>query len=261
MIGAASRFARPVLLCHPSLDALDALPSVPRRMSHSDAELAEWSRTRLGHDFKTVALLRRALTHSSAGGSGNNYQRLEFLGDRVLGCAVATWLYGDHDEAEGRLTARLHALVEGAANAIVARNLGVPERLIIEQSARAKGLHQSDNVLGDVAEALVAALYLDGGWAIAEAFVRREWAQLLADGPRLLIDPKSRLQEWALKRRRGMPLYVVVDRQGPDHAPRFTVEASVRGEGTARGEGSNKQEAEKAAATNLLNALLAKVAD
>jgi ribonuclease-3 len=226
-------------------------------MSHSDAELAEWASTRLGHDFASVALIRRALTHSSASSATGNYQRLEFLGDRVLGHAVAAWLYAEHDEAEGKLTARLHALVEGAANAAVARGLGVAERMIIEPNARAKGLHQSENVLGDVAEALVAALYLDGGWAVAEAFVRREWAQLLVDRPRMLVDPKSRLQEWALKRRRGMPIYAVVDRQGPDHAPHFTIEASVRGEQSARGEGSSKQEAEKAAAV----ALLSKVAE
>ncbi|KAB7648153.1 ribonuclease III [Polymorphobacter fuscus] len=224
-------------------------------MSHSDADLADWARTRLGHDFTSIALLRRALTHSSASSGPGSYQRLEFLGDRVLGCAVAAWLYADHDEAEGRLTARLHALVEGPANAAVARSLGVTERIVIEHNARAKGLHQSDNVLGDVAEALVAALYLDGGWAVADAFVRREWAQLLVDRPRLLADPKSRLQEWALKRRRGMPVYAVVDRQGPDHAPRFTIEVSVRGEAPARGEGSNKQEAEKAAAVALLGTI------
>lgn len=221
----------------------------------TDADLANWARARLLHDFADISLVRRALTHSSAAQGAGSYQRLEFLGDRVLGCAIAAWLYATHDEAEGRLTARLHALVEGHANAEVARALGVPERIIIETNARAKGLHQSDNVLGDVAEALVAALYLDGGWAIADAFVRREWARLLLDGPRLLVDPKSRLQEWALKRRRGMPSYVVVDRQGPDHAPRFTVEAQVRGEAAARGEGANKQDAEKAAAV----ALLAKV--
>lgn len=221
-------------------------------MSHSDADLVQWARDRLGHEFTSIALLRRALTHSSAASGAGSYQRLEFLGDRVLGCAVAAWLYADHDEAEGRLTARLHALVEGHANAEVARSLGVPDYLIIEPVARTKGLHLSENVLGDVAEALVAALYLDGGWPVAEAFVRREWAQLLVGGPRLLVDPKSRLQEWALKRRRGMPVYAVVDRQGPDHAPRFTVEAGVRGETAARGVGANKQEAEKAAATALL---------
>ena len=221
-------------------------------MSHSDAALAEWARTRLGHDFGDIALVRRALTHSSAGHGANSYQRLEFLGDRVLGCAVAAWLYGAHAEAEGRLTSRLHALVEGSANAEVARGLGVPELIILETNARAKGLHLSDNVLGDVAEALVAALFLDGGWVVADAFVRREWARLLGAEPRLLVDPKSRLQEWALKRRLGMPLYAVVDRQGPDHAPHFTVEVQVRGQTPAHGQGASKQEAEKAAAVALL---------
>ena len=221
-------------------------------MSHSDAVLRAWAIERLHHDFTDIGLVRRALTHNSMGQGANSYQRLEFLGDRVLGCAVAAWLYAAHDEAEGKLTARLHALVEGPANAEVARALGVPELLIMEPSARAKGLHQGDNVLGDVAEALVAALFIDGGWLVADAFVRREWQRLLDNGPRLLADPKSRLQEWALKRRRGMPLYAVVDRQGPDHAPRFTIEVQVRGEDPARGEGANKQEAEKAAAEALL---------
>ncbi len=221
-------------------------------MSHTDAQLAAWARTRIAHDFADIRLIRRALTHSSAASGADSYQRLEFLGDRVLGCAVAAWLYAGHDEAEGRLTARLHALVEGPANAEVARGLGVPELMIMETSARAKGLHQSDNVLGDVAEALVAALFLDAGYMVAEAFVRREWARLLEGGPRLLIDPKSRLQEWALKRRRGMPLYAVIDRQGPDHAPRFTIEVTLRGEASARGEGASKQEAEKAAAVAML---------
>ncbi|WP_426165280.1 ribonuclease III [Sandarakinorhabdus sp. DWP1-3-1] len=221
-------------------------------MSHSEPELRAWALARLGHDFADIGLVRRALTHNSMGQGANSYQRLEFLGDRVLGCAIAAWLYGAHDEAEGKLTARLHALVEGPANAEVARALGVPDMLIMEPSARAKGLHQGDNVLGDVAEALVAALFIDGGWAIADAFVRREWARLLEAGPRLLADPKSRLQEWALKRRRGMPIYAVVDRTGPDHAPRFTIEVQVRGELPARGAGANKQEAEKAAAEALL---------
>jgi ribonuclease-3 len=173
----------------------------------------------------------------------------------VLGCVIATMLYTRHDEAEGRLTTRLHALVEGPANAEVARRLGVPDMLIMEHSARAKGLHLSDNVLGDVAEALVAALYLDAGWAAADAFVQREWGRLADEGRQMLADPKSRLQEWALKRRRGMPSYIVIDRQGPDHAPRFTIEAQVRGEASATGIGPSKQEAEKAAALTLLESL------
>ena len=219
------------------------------------ADLAQWARTRLGHDFVDPALLRRAMTHGSAGPMETSYQRLEFLGDRVLGCAVAAWLYRDHAEAEGRLTARLHALVEGPACAEVARGLGVPERIIMEKAARAKGLAHSDNVLGDIAEAIVAALFLDGGWAVAEAFVRREWQRLLDGGTHSLADPKSELQRWALARRLAMPSYVVVDRQGPDHAPRFTVEALVRGQSSTRGEGASKQEAEKAAAAAMLKAV------
>ena len=224
-------------------------------MSADDDRLRDWARTRLGHDFADPELLRRALTHGSAGPSEASYQRLEFLGDRVLGCAVAAWLYRDHAEAEGRLTSRLHALVEGPACAEVARALGVPELLIMERSARAKGLAQSDNVLGDVAEALVAALFLDGGWAVADAFVQREWQRLLGDGTRLLADPKSELQRWALARRLGMPSYVVVNRHGPDHAPQFTVEVLLRGQASTRGDGSSKQDAEKAAAVAMLKAI------
>lgn len=224
-------------------------------MTAQDTALLAWAEARLGHHFANPALLRRALTHSSAASGPSSYQRLEFLGDRVLGCAIAAMLYNRHDEPEGRLTGRLHALVEGPANAAVARHLGVPEHLFMEPSARAKGLHQSDNVLGDVAEALVAAIFLDAGWAAAETFVLREWGRLAAEGRQTLVDPKSRLQEWALKRRRGMPSYIVIDRQGPDHAPRFTIEASIRGEPPAIGEGLSKQEAEKAAALKLLEGL------
>ncbi len=219
----------------------------------TDAELALWAKSALGHDFADPSLVLRAVTHSSMG--PDNYQRLEFLGDRVLGCVVATFLYQQHGEDEGGLTARLHALVEGSANASVARALGVPGHVIMERKAKVQGLHLSDNVLGDVAEALVAALYIDGGWAVAEAFVRREWGRLATEGSGYLANPKSRLQEWALKHRRGMPVYIVIDRQGPDHAPRFTIEASVRGDEPATGEGASKQEAEKAAALALLERL------
>ena len=223
-------------------------------MSGSDADLADWARAQLGHDFADLALLRRALTHSSMVGSGN-YQRLEFLGDRVLGCVVAAWLYRDYDEPEGRLTARYHGLVEGPACAEVARGLGVPEQLFMERTVRAKGLGRSDNVLGDIAEAIVAAVFLDAGFAAADAFVRTHWGKLLDAGPRLLVDPKSRLQEWALAQSRQAPTYELVGRDGPDHAPRFRVQVVVRGHDPVGGEGANKREAEKAAAVALLTKL------
>jgi ribonuclease-3 len=221
----------------------------------SDPALQNWAEAQLGHRFADPSLLRRALTHSSAAQGSASYQRLEFLGDRVLGCAIAAMLFEGHDEAEGKLTTRLHALVEGAANAEVARHLGVEDRLIMEPSARLKGLNKSENVLGDVAEALVAALFLDAGWPLAQAFVLKQWGRLEAGGRQALSDPKSRLQEWALKRRRGMPRYVVLGREGPDHAPVFTIEASVRGEPAVHATGTSKQEAEKAAALILLESL------
>ncbi|WP_416908350.1 MAG: ribonuclease III [Polymorphobacter sp.] len=214
-----------------------------------------WAEARLGHRFENPALLRRALTHSSAARGNASYQRLEFLGDRVLGCAIAAKLFAAHDEAEGKLTARLHALVEGPANAEVARHLGVEPYVILEPSARMKGLAATDNVLGDIAEALVAALFLDAGWDKANAFVLAEWGRLEASGRKSLVDPKSRLQEWALKRRRGTPSYIVLHRDGPDHAPVFTIEARVRGEPPVQASGPNKQEAEKAAALLLLESL------
>ncbi len=214
-------------------------------------DLATWARERLGHDFADLGLLRRALTHSSV--AGESYQRLEFLGDRVLGCVVAAWLYRDHDEPEGRLTARYHGLVEGPACAEVARALGVPDRLFMEKTVRAKGLGHGDNVLGDIAEAIVAAIFVDGGFAAAEAFVRAHWGRLLDAGPRLLVDPKSRLQEWALERSRQAPTYELIGRDGPDHAPRFRVQVVVRGHEPVAGEGANKREAEKAAAVAMLD--------
>jgi len=220
------------------------------------ARLAAWGRDVIGHDFADLALLDRALTHGSASrAAGSSYQRLEFLGDRVLGCVVASLLYGRHDEPEGRLTARLHAMVEGPANARVARSWDAGPLIAMEPVSRAKGLADNDNVLGDVAEAIVAAVFIDGGWAAAEAVVVRHWGPLMAADQPFLNDPKSSLQQWALKRRLGMPEYLVIGREGPDHAPTFTVEANVRGLPPTTGNGRSRQEAEKAAATALLQRL------
>jgi ribonuclease III len=227
-------------------------------LDHSDrmARLAAFARDVLGHEFGDVSLIDRALTHGSATRQpGASYQRLEFLGDRVLGCVVAGLLYGSLDEAEGRLTARLHAMVEGPANARVARGWNAGPLIAMEPVSRGKGLADSDNVLGDVAEALVAAVFIDGGWDAAAALVTRHWGPLMTADQPFLHDPKSALQQWALKRRLGMPDYLVVGRDGPDHAPLFTVEVTVRGAAPASASGKSRQEAEKAAASLLLKSL------
>jgi ribonuclease-3 len=215
---------------------------------------AEWASGALGHRFGDPRLLERALTHSSAGKP--DYERLEFLGDRVLGFVIAGWLYADlTDEAEGKLARRFAELVSRETCAAVAREIGVMPHIVLGAQARGNRAHQSDNVLGDVVESMIGALYLDGGIAVAEAFVRRAWAPHMALGERAPKHPKSALQEWANGRGLRSPEYEVVERSGPQHAPVFRVRVTVRGHDPVEAEGSNKQEAETAAAAAMLEIL------
>jgi ribonuclease-3 len=219
----------------------------------NDAVLA-WLTEVLGRAPGDAGLYTRALTHSSH--SEAHYERLEFLGDRVLGLVVATWLYELFpDEPEGKLSRRLNALVDGETCAEVARELGLGERVRLGKQARDDGASDSDNVLGDIVEALIGALYLDAGLNAATAFVRRAWADRVSTRDRAPQHPKSALQEWAAANDRKPPAYRLADRSGPHHAPRFTVEVSINGIGSASAEGTSKQEAETAAAAALLEQL------
>ncbi len=219
-----------------------------------DAGLDDWLEEKLGHRPTDPALFERALTHPSHG--ERNYQRLEYLGDRVLALVIAAWLIETYpDEPEGKLSHRLNVLVSREACAAVARALGVGPRVRLGRQAIDDGAFQSANVLGDVTEALIGALYLDGGLEAAERFVRRLWAERLgrlATPPR---HPKALLQEWTAANKRRPPDYRVVETSGPDHARRFTVAVSVKGVGEAIGTGPSKQEAETAAARALLEQL------
>jgi ribonuclease-3 len=221
-----------------------------------DHALSAWLRDTLGHAPRELALFRRALTHGSQGGP--SYQRLEFLGDRVLGLAIASWLYELFpDEPEGKLSARLNAVVSREACADVGRDLGVPAHLILGKQAREDGAQMSDNVVGDVVEALIGAIYLEAGLDGAAAFIRRAWEGRLdrrAEAPK---HPKSALQEWAAARQCAPPVYTLVGQHGPHHAPVFTVKVEVGGKrgGSASADGSSKQEAETAAAAALLEQL------
>lgn len=213
--------------------------------------IAEFVTAKLGHKPKDLALFERALTHPSFG--RDNYQRLEFLGDRVLGLVMAEWLSELFPlEQEGTLSHRFTTLVSRFTCAEVARAIGVTNHLRLGKQARDDGATNSDNVIGDVVEALIAALYLEGGVEAARRFIRGAWAGFIDEQSSAPRHPKSLLHEWAEGHGRKPPAYTVIDRSGPPHAPRFTVRASVNGLGEADGEGLSKQEAETAAATALL---------
>ena len=213
--------------------------------------LKDWLAETLGVAPGDLARYERALTHGSQ--TSANYERLEFLGDRVLGLAIAEWLFERFpDEPEGALSKRLNALVTGAVCAEVARSIGVQPRLRLGKQARDDGAADSDNVLGDVMEALIGALYLDHGFAAPRAFVRRAWRDRVETDTQAPQHPKSALQEWAAAHNRKPPAYEVIDRSGPHHAPRFTIRVSLGRHAEATATGASKQEAETAAAKALL---------
>ncbi|HEX7872222.1 MAG TPA: ribonuclease III [Sphingobium sp.] len=214
----------------------------------------DWLATLVGQQPADMALYARALTHGSA--SADNYERLEFLGDRILGLIIAEWLYELFpDEKEGQLSRRLNALVTGPACAAIARSIGLPAHIRLGKQARDDGALDSDNVLGDVMEAIIGALYLDRGVDAARALIRRLWAEDIAGATAAPRHPKSALQEWAAANRRKAPVYEIISRFGPHHALRFRVSVSINGVGVAEAEGGSKQEAETQAASLLLEKL------
>lgn len=214
-------------------------------------DIAQFVRDELEHVPNDIALFELAVTHSSLGGA--SYERLEFLGDRVLGHVIARSLYERHpSEPEGYLSRRYNVLVARETCAEIGRELGIPKRVRLGKQAREDGASQSENVVGDVVEALIGALLLDGGFEAAQAFVLRLWGPHLAEQRKAPQHPKSALQELAAARDRKPPLYEVVARTGAHHAPKFTIRVSIAGLGEATAEGTSKQEAETAAAAALL---------
>jgi ribonuclease-3 len=217
-------------------------------------DLLRWLEHVLGRRPADQALCTRALTHSSRG--EDHYERLEFLGDRVLGLVTATWLYELFpDEPEGKLSRRLNALVSGETCAEIARELSVGRHMILGKQAREDGAADSDNVLGDVVEAMIGALYLEAGLEAATAFIRSAWGERVSTRDKAPKHPKSALQEWAAANEKKPPVYETKGRSGPHHAPKFVVEVAINGVGSASAEGLSKQEAETAAATALLEKL------
>jgi ribonuclease-3 len=211
---------------------------------------------RLGYAFEDRALLKKALTHASvrqASAKRRDNERLEFLGDRVLGLAVAELLSELYPAAnEGQLARVYNRLVRGGTCAEVARSLDLGPSLVLSESEASSGGRDKETILADACEALLGAIFLEAGYDKAREIVRKHWGARLEGSPGESADAKSALQEWAQGQGLDLPQYEEVAREGPDHAPRFTAEVRIKGKKPARGEGASKRAAEQAAATALL---------
>ena len=214
----------------------------------------------VGYKFRDGKLLVRALTHPSAVGNGDavreSNQRLEFLGDRVLNLVIAERLMERRKmESEGELAPRLNRLVKKGACADAVRHLNLQEFVLLSDGEEAAGGRDRESTLGDACEAIIGAIFKDGGLSPARKFIEKAWAPQFASAPAETKDPKTLLQEWAQGHGLPLPGYDVLSRSGPDHEPIYEIEAKVEGRGSAVATGPSKREAERSAAALLLQSL------
>ena len=214
----------------------------------------------IGYKFKDTKLLVRALTHPSAVGNGDavreSNQRLEFLGDRVLNLVIAERLMERRKmESEGELAPRLNRLVKKGACADAVRHLNLQDFVLLSDGEEAAGGRIRESTLGDACEAIIGAIFKDGGLSPARKFIEKAWAPQFASAPAETKDPKTLLQEWAQGHGLPLPDYDVLSRSGPDHEPVYEIEAKVEGRGSAVATGPSKREAERSAAALLLQSL------
>jgi len=241
--------------------------------SEQQTEDSETAAQLIGYSFARPELLAEALTHPSATGEQPRrrgrrgwsqkptYERLEFLGDRVLGLVIAEWLWRRFEtEREGHLTRRFAQLVKRDTLAAVAATIGLDRHLNLSRGEANFGTHRKASVLADVCEAVIAAIYIDGGIEAARDFIRRWWEPLIAEMEKPPRDPKAALQEWAQGRGMGLPVYEVRETSGPAHALRFTVSVRVADFEEATAAASSKRAAEALAAAALLQRVAPKVA-
>lgn len=234
------------------------MTSAPDQLENFYADLC----LQIGHKFSKLHLLRESLTHpSSVNHSGQKkkaapqYERLEFLGDRVLGLVVAEWLYQLYpDENEGKLAKRHAALVNRDALQVVAAALNLEKYVKLAHGEKVGAERKNLVVLSDALEALIGAVYLDAGLEAAKNFIQKFW-QNAAHVDHAPADPKTSLQEWAQGRGLELPSYTVLQHSGPAHAPKFVISVSVKGHAPVEAEGASKREAEKAAAALLFKAV------
>lgn len=221
-------------------------------MAQISEETLQALQDKIGYRFQKTVLIGRALTHASTG-AARNYERLEFLGDRVLGLVVAHILWETFpEESEGDLAKRHAALVQGKMLAEVARAIALGDYMILSESERAGGGAENENILADGLESILGAMYLDGGLEVCEDFIRRKWGNSIHTMTEPPQDPKTALQEWAQARGLPLPVYELADREGPDHAPVFRISVTVEGYPPAIASGSSRRKAEKEAAEMLL---------
>ena len=236
--------------------------TVKRKRPELSADDRDRLEKKLGYAFKNVEWLHRALTHPSLidnydGDAQFSNQRLEFLGDRVLGLVMAELLISKFPaEREGYLTRIFHQLVSGEACADVGEAIGLRPFIFLDASMDKNQRGSYDKSVADAIEAIIAAVYRDGGLEAARAFISRHWIMELVEREVSQQNPKTRLSDWCGANRAPYASYDIVDRSGPDHEPIFTVRASVEGHGEAIDKGRSRQEAEMAAADRLLRDLL-----
>jgi ribonuclease-3 len=211
---------------------------------------------KIGYVFNDKELALRSITHSSYGSGRRsivNYERLEFLGDRVLGLLTAEKLHKTTNIDEGEMAVRLNSLVRKETCAVVSKRLDIGSIMLISPALDKQGGRGNISILGDICESIIAAIYLDGGLTVTREFYEREWSNLFVSHNYSLKDPKTTLQERAASINKELPKYTLLKRTGPDHKPLFEIEVNVLGQGTAVGNGHSKKEAELAAAINLLS--------
>jgi len=209
----------------------------------------------LGYKFKDEALLREALTHPSLEGSPS-YQRLEFIGDRVLGLAIAAWMYELHPDAnEGGLASRHSNLVRRETCAKVGEALKLGDFIHMAKNSEASGGKARETIVADACESVIGALYLDAGYKTAEKFIRKFWNKMANNVKVARRDAKTRLQEKIQATGRPTPSYMMIDRSGPDHEPVFTIVVKVQDKGEEVASGRSKREAEQLAAGLMLTRL------
>lgn len=210
----------------------------------------------IGYRFKNVDLLREALTHPSLEGK-SNYQRLEFVGDRVLGLAIAAWMYELYPSSdEGGLASRHTNLVRREACVNVAEKINLGKFIHMAKSSEDTGGRKRETIIADACESIIGAIYMDSGYIVAEKFIRKFWNDLANNVKIADRDAKTKLQEKVQATGNPIPVYTTIDRSGPDHEPIFTISVKVVGEGEEIAKGGSKREAEQLAAGQMLDRIV-----